>query len=339
MKQFISKELISYYESRKKTIERRMEQIISSSVKFDPLFKHTDTYSMLMYGLEGGKKLRGILTVLVCEALNGDVEKAVDAAVAVELIHNASLIHDDVIDGDIKRRGKPSFWKKYGVTAAIISGHYLISLGLSIFRKYGWKAVEVFNKAWTNVVRGGIADIWRGKSLDEKLYRAIAKLKTGEFFAVAAVMGAIAADKYEYIDLAYRYGAELGFSFQIADDIVDVVEATRSPEVVLHSPSLPTFVAWILKESKIKGLKKLSLISPKDLPKIIIEENVISKAIDKLRLNIQKTVFLAKKFPDSKYKNYLIDLPKLSVWKMLSEIGDILSGFNITFSRILNIVT
>lgn len=63
-----------------------------------------------------------------------------------------------------------------------------------LFRKYGWRAIEIFNRAWINIVKGGIVDITRSSSFDEKIYKVIAKLKTGEFFAVAAVMGAISAE-------------------------------------------------------------------------------------------------------------------------------------------------
>ncbi|OYT51868.1 MAG: hypothetical protein B6U76_10510 [Desulfurococcales archaeon ex4484_217_2] len=239
----VSKKLMLYYVSRKKLIEDRMKKIISLTTKSDHIFKETEAYDMIMYGIHGGKKLRGVLTLLTCEALGGNLDKALDAAAAVEFVHNASLIHDNIIDGDEERRGREGFWKRYGVTAAIISGHYLISLSLSIFRKYGWKAVEAFNRAWMNTLRRGIVDIWRGKTLDEKLYKVIAKLKTGKFFAIASLMGAIAAEKEEYEKIAYMYGSQLGFAFQIADDIVDLVKLQKDKSVLLHSLSLPAFVA------------------------------------------------------------------------------------------------
>ncbi len=307
-----------YYVSRKKLIERRMKEILSLTVKVDPVFKNTEAYEMIMYGVHGGKKLRGVLTLLTCEALGGDIDKALDAAVAVEFVHNASLIHDDIIDGDEIRRGRESFWKKYGVSAAIISGHYLISLSLSIFRKYGWKAVEAFNKAWMNALKGGIADIWRGKSLDEKLYRIIAKLKTGEFFAIASLMGAIAAENERYERVAYSYGSELGFAFQIADDIVDLVKLEEDTSVLLHSPSLPAFVAWVL-EGKLKGFRKVSLISSKDLVKIVRENDVISKALVKLRSKLVEVEKIASLFPENDYSRFLKEIPKLAINKMFKE--------------------
>ncbi len=309
-----------YYVSRKKLIERRMKEILSLAVKVDPVFKNTEAYEMIMYGVHGGKKLRGVLTLLTCEALGGDIDKALDAAVAVEFVHNASLIHDDIIDGDEIRRGRESFWKKYGVSAAIISGHYLISLSLSIFRKYGWKAIEAFNKAWMNALRGGIADIWRGKSLDEKLYRIIAKLKTGEFFAIASLMGAIAAENEKYERVAYTYGSELGFAFQIADDIVDLVKLEEDTSILLHSPSLPAFVAWVL-EGKLKGFKKVSLIASKDLVKIVKENDVIPKALVKLRSKLIEVEKIASLFPKNVYSRFLKEIPKLAINKMFTEVS------------------
>jgi len=260
-------------------------------------------------------------------SFGGNLDRALDAAVAVGFVHNASLIHDDVIDGDEKRRGRESFWKRYGVTAAIISGHYLISLSLSIFRKYGWKAVEAFNRAWMNTLRRGIVDIWRGKTLDEKLYKVIAKLKTGEFFAIASLMGAIAAEKEKYEKIAYMYGSQLGFAFQIADDIVDLVKLQKDKSILLHSLSLPAFVTWVL-EGKIKGIRKISLISSEDLLKIIKENNVVEKALSRLKSKIAEVERIASLFPKNMYSEFLKEIPRLAVKKMLSK-APILNRFKI----------
>lgn len=311
-------QFINYYESRRKLIENRIEHLLFN-ISSNSLLKQVDLYEMLSYSLKGGKKLRGVLTLLVCETLGGDVEKALDAAVAVELIHNASLIHDDIIDGDEIRRNKLSFWRKYGISIAIIIGHYLISLGLMLFRKYGWKAVEIFNKAWINVVKGGIADIIEGRSFNEQIYRVVAKLKTGEFFAVAAVMGAIAAGKTEYEELAYRYGSLLGLTFQIADDIVDLARIIGEQGDPKFSPSIPAFIAWVLGSRKIREIAKLTFFQKKNLAKIVIEEKVIEKAIEKLCDNIRKAISIASKFPYSPLKGYLVEYPKVAVIKMLNE--------------------
>ena len=310
---------MSYYESRKKLIEDRIEQLISN-VTLDPIFERTNVREMLLYSLKGGKKLRGVLTLLICEELGGNVERALDAAVAVELIHNASLIHDDIIDGDEIRRNKLSFWKRYGISAAIIIGHYLVSLGLMLFRKYGWRAIEVFNRAWINIVKGGIADITRSSSFDEKIYKVIAKLKTGEFFAVAAVMGAISAEKTEYEELAYRYGSSLGLTFQIADDIVDIVNMVRKrSDAVKFSPSLIAFLTWISENKKIKEIAKLALFSKSSLSTIITEENILDKAATKLQQHLIETLDLASKFPQSPLKIYLKIYPQIAIAKMLDE--------------------
>lgn len=101
----VSKKLMLYYVSRKKLIEDRMKKIISLTTKSDHIFKETEAYDMIMYGIHGGKKLRGVLTLLTCEALGGNLDKALDAAAAVGFVHNASLIHDNIIDGDEERRG------------------------------------------------------------------------------------------------------------------------------------------------------------------------------------------------------------------------------------------
>lgn len=311
-------QFIDYYESRRKLIEDRIEHLLFN-VSSDSLLKQVNLYEMLSYSLRGGKKLRGVLTLLVCENLGGDVEKALDAAVAVELIHNASLIHDDIINGDEIRRNKLSFWRKYSISTAIIIGHYLISLGLMLFRKYGWKAVEIFNKAWINVVKGGMADIIEGKSFNEQIYRIVAKLKTGEFFAVAAVMGAIAAGKTEYEELAYRYGSTLGLTFQIADDIVDLTKIIRKQDDPKFSPSIPAFVAWVLGGRKIRELAKLTLFKKKNLAKVIVEGQVIEKAMERLCDNIRKAISIANRFPYSPLKGHLIEYPRIAVMKMLNE--------------------
>jgi octaprenyl-diphosphate synthase len=85
----------------------------------------------------GGKKIRPLILMLSTEVCGGDMNKSIDAALAIELIHSASLIHDDLLDGGILRRGMPSAHEKYGVAAALLCGDFLISKAITLISSYG----------------------------------------------------------------------------------------------------------------------------------------------------------------------------------------------------------
>jgi geranylgeranyl diphosphate synthase type I len=177
-----------------------------------------------------GKKLRPALALLVSQAVSGQVEPARDAAVGVELIHNFSLVHDDIQDRSPLRRHRPALWTLWGAAQGINAGDALFALAqTTIVRGGGVLAARL--AAELNATALSLAE---GQYLDIELqngrvpatlegYEAMITRKTGALFACACRLGAIAAGAAEEAQAAYAaYGLELGLAFQEQDDLLGV---------------------------------------------------------------------------------------------------------------------
>lgn len=197
------------------------------------------------YSLEnGGKRIRPILTLEFCRICGGDVRKALPYALAVEMIHTYSLIHDDLpcMDDDDMRRGKPSSHKVFGEANALLAGDGLLTLAFEILlsadddpAKLVKAGAELAKAAGcSGMIAGQVMDLeneGRAASLEE--IKATDKRKTGELIRIAAVLGCICAGaSEEQINAAEKYCAGIGLAFQIVDDILDVT----GDEAVLGKP-------------------------------------------------------------------------------------------------------
>jgi geranylgeranyl diphosphate synthase, type I len=173
----------------------------------------------------GGKRLRPLLCLLACEAEGGDVEDALHAALALECVHAFSLVHDDIVDGDRERRGRPSLWAAAGMSLALNAGDALHALACAT----AWRA-----GAWTaGLVHGATMSMIEGQHLDlcaegavtptVAQWEELALRKTGALFAAAAAAGAASAGAGD--DVVERYwdlGESLGLAFQARDDVLGV---------------------------------------------------------------------------------------------------------------------
>lgn len=188
--------------------------------------------------LDGGKRLRPLLVLAACEAVEGNAEAALRAACAVELIHAYSLVHDDMpcMDNDILRRGKPTVHVKFGEAGALLAGDALQALAFELLAPEG-DAVPASIQA--NLCRllaraaghegmaGGqaidLASV--GLALDEDALRRMHRMKTGALLQGSVEMGAVCgAPTPAVLDALRGYGAALGLAFQVVDDILDVTQ-------------------------------------------------------------------------------------------------------------------
>ncbi len=180
----------------------------------------------------GGKRVRPAVTILSYYAVGGrDVERAVRIASALELVHNATLLHDDINDGGILRRGQPAAFKKYGLQNALVTGDFLFTKAFAIGAEFDPEIVDITAEACVRLAEGEIRQHANAHHLDtgEEDYFAIIRRKTAGFFAAGARVGAmLGGGTAEQIAALTAYGAHLGTSFQIVDDILDVIgdEAT-----------------------------------------------------------------------------------------------------------------
>jgi geranylgeranyl diphosphate synthase type I len=178
----------------------------------------------------GGKALRPALTLLSAQAAGGDPAQALPAAVAVELVHNFSLLHDDVMDNDVERRHRPTAWTVFGVPAAILAGDAQLTLAIEIARRDSVAAVAMevigcLNEAVQRLIVGQSADVDFERRTDVTLPECLAMAagKTGALMRCASSIGAIAvgADPATVAKLA-EFGDHLGLAFQLVDDLLGI---------------------------------------------------------------------------------------------------------------------
>lgn len=180
----------------------------------------------------GGKRLRARLALAACQALGGRAEDAIDWAAAVELLHNASLVHDDIQDGDRTRRGKPALWARYGSAQAINTGDLLLMLPFRALRTYPAELqaalVQILAEYAESTARGQIRELALAASPDKgwgEYFRAVSG-KTGTLFALP-VRGAaqIAGLEVEQANRLAQTFNSIGVLYQLQDDLLDLFDA------------------------------------------------------------------------------------------------------------------
>lgn len=213
-----------------------MEQLKSYQAYLEPHLTgsviHTEPrqlYDPLRYILGlGGKRLRPILTLMTCEFFGGDREEALKAAIAVELFHNFSLIHDDIMDNAPLRRGKMTVHERWDLNTGILSGDAMLILAYRHFEGYSPEVfaelAKLFSKTALEVCEGQQYDIDFEDQEDVSLKQYIQMIdyKTAVLIGASMKMGAIiarASDRCK--DAIYQFGRNLGIAFQIQDDYLD----------------------------------------------------------------------------------------------------------------------
>jgi geranylgeranyl pyrophosphate synthase len=187
-------------------------------------------YEAMRYSAQaGGKLLRPLLTLISSEAVGGSVAQAMPAAVAVELVHNFSLVHDDIMDNDDLRRGRPTVHKKWDVNVAILAGDAVLVKAYQALSqvedRFLMTVLKKFNEGILRVCEGQMMDMdferRNDVSLDE--YFAMIERKTGKLFSMACELGAILGGGADVeIQALRQFGAQIGRAFQIQDDLLDL---------------------------------------------------------------------------------------------------------------------
>ncbi len=239
---------------------------------------------------ESGKRIRPTLCLLACEALGGDVKTALPAAAAVELVHNFSLIHDDIQDGNSERHNRPTVWWVWGPAQAINAGdgmHALARLALLRQTDKGMspertlKAVGLLDQACLRLCEGQYLDLTYQERVDisQDAYFKMIDGKSAALISCAAELGAVMCSAEEPAAQAMaQFGAKLGLAFQIRDDILDLwgQQDTGKPlagDILNKKKSLPIVYAI----ENASGAERRTLgdvyfkrvMEPEDIEKII----------------------------------------------------------------------
>ena len=179
----------------------------------------------------GGKRFRAVLALIACEACGGKLDQVMPAALAIELIHTYSLVHDDLpaLDNDDLRRGKPACHKKFGDANAILAGDALLTLAFELLAdiRPPERAVRVLREISTaagvhGMIGGQVADLAGSSRKSMKELDFICQNKTGQLIRASALAGALAAGvSGQRLKRIANYGEFLGWAFQMVDDILD----------------------------------------------------------------------------------------------------------------------
>ena len=174
----------------------------------------------------GGKRVRPVLTLMACEAMGGELSQALDAAVGLEMFHNFTLLHDDVMDNADVRRGKTTVHRRWNANTAILSGDTMLTIATQyIARTANWQVMDLFNKTAIEIYEGQQWDMDYEHRVDVTVeeYINMIRLKTSVLLGCALKTGALIADADEQqADLLYDAGVNMGLAFQLRDDVLDV---------------------------------------------------------------------------------------------------------------------
>jgi geranylgeranyl diphosphate synthase type I len=205
-------------DEKRQLINKRIDELLSTG------FEQSEANELVKYTFKtGGKRLRPILVMFASESVGGDVKHALDGAVAMEFLHAASLVFDDLIDRHRVRRNLPTTQRAFADDKAISAGLFLASKGVQILSEYkDQRITRLVGWGLVDLSKGEILDVTTELAIDVEQYLTIADLKTGSLFSAAAgIGGVLGGASSEEVNCLYNYGRAVGIAFQIKDDILD----------------------------------------------------------------------------------------------------------------------
>jgi len=209
------------------------------------LYSWSEFHAPLRYACDGGKRIRPLILILSAECIKSlKVEpEAYLAASAIELLHTESIIHDDIIDEENERRGKPSFHVKYGYNSSILTADFVLGVILNISSKLkDARIINELSNAATKMSEGEMMEIRLGKetSITEDDYIKVLEFKTASLFEASAKIGAITGGGDEdQIHAMTSFGNLLGIAYQIHDDLIDWSNENRLFNMLVRKNGKP----------------------------------------------------------------------------------------------------
>jgi geranylgeranyl pyrophosphate synthase len=280
--------------------------------------------------IQGGKRLRSLLAQLSFKACTSGNEhpdkyhRALESSVSIELAHGASLVHDDIIDKDIERRGKPAFHVKEGIGKALLMGHKMLAYGFDIALSHGKEVAQLYVDSWNEVVCGEIDEVdfnnngtSKHSSTKDQIFEAYYKiidLKTAGLFSSACKVGALEADMTgDILKVFADYGREIGLAYQLADDLVDLANGE-----IIDSVIIPLL-------NRLENRQKVGRLKKREMKRLLAknEEKIKQFYLDSIKKHVKKAEELSHSdlIPKSEYKNLLSEAPAYIINKMLREIN------------------
>ncbi|MBP9721919.1 MAG: polyprenyl synthetase family protein [Gammaproteobacteria bacterium] len=272
----------------------------------------------------GGKRLRPLLLLLTAKLFSYQGENHIKLAAALEMIHTATLLHDDIIDNSAMRRNKTSAHLKWGTRNSIIAGDWLstIAFGLAADTK-NTQVIKSIPKMAKYMVQGELEQLrYKNTSdLSEEKYYKIIEAKTGLLFSIATELAAcISNNTSEAIDQARLFGLHLGLAFQIQDDLLDYLGSSNiigkniGDDLLEGKLTLPMIYFKSRAPSKFKTVitklrsHKFSGLDFQELKNNLHETAAIAESINQVIKQQNIALDYLAKLPNNKYSNYLVNL-------------------------------
>lgn len=244
-----------------------------------------------------GKRLRPVLVLASADAAGGDIRKCINAALSVEMLHNFTLVHDDIMDNADTRRGLPTLHIKYDISTAILAGDSLLAIAYEYLLKdagaKGGRAVSSFTT--------GLIEVCEGQSLDKEFelrsqvkvseYITMITKKTAAMIQMCCELGAILSGaKDAYIQKMSDYGKNLGIAFQIQDDLLDLLGDSTNTGKKCGGDLIEGKKTFLF----LTALKNAEGADKKDLERFILNKGIQESEIDHFRGIFERTGAIAK---------------------------------------------
>ena len=303
-----------------------VQERIGSALRSDINLLNATNESILSHS---GKQMRPLLSLIMARACSGGREASdatVRYAAASELLHNATLLHDDVADDSDQRRGVPTIMSLMGPAVSVLVGDYWLVKAVELVLDASdgdMRVIRLFSKTLSDLAEGEMLQLQKAQSCDTDFqdYLRIIYNKTASLFEAACVSAAISVDACpEYEKAAKDYAVALGLAFQIKDDILDYAgtESVGKPlgvdilEQKMTMPLLGAFVnAGPSEEERIRGVVRNIVDHPEGRNEIVsfVKDNGgLEYAVDQLDKYVAQAVEALKVLPESKEKEMLVEL-------------------------------
>ena len=301
-----------------------VQERIVSALESDIALLNSTNSSILS---QSGKQLRPMLALMFARACAGrTVDASIRYAAAAELIHNSTLLHDDVADGSEMRRGKPTIMSLMGPSVSVLVGDYWLVKAMELIlcdSEHDTKAIKIFSKTLSDLAEGEMLQLQKAQAgdTDESDYLRIIYNKTASLFEAACVTAALSVDApEEYIEAARNYAVALGLAFQIKDDILDYsgTESVGKPlgvDILEQKITMPLLGALqnVCQEEQGRVRTMVKDIAGKpelrdEIVKFVKENDGLGYAMSRLNEYVEQAVCALDVLPDSTEKSCLAQL-------------------------------
>jgi len=310
-------------EKRRDMIDEALENLVQERMM------KTDAPAMSLARdilLAGGKRIRPVLSLLAYEAAGGDdIDSVMDLALAGELIHTATLIHDDIYDQSKTRRGVPTLHSTYGLSHGIIAGDYLFVLGFGMGGGHDERIVQTMGEAAANIAAGELLQhkhIGDLGTTPEDYYAIIDGKTAGPFASVCACAGIFVKAPEGVVEALNEFGWEFGRAFQLVDDLLDLtgnpsMGKPRGTDVHDGKMTLPiihalTMLHGVEREQLADVLQNFSDERWGELTQLLETSGSFDYTRQLIRNHINRALASLGSLPDSEAKSRMVELAERS---------------------------